>query len=149
MLISTYTGDKEIRIQTISLRKNYDNPTLTYGFYCVFCGEVLCKVQGEVVSISPGLTPTAQAVVITKCLNCKKEFNFQTIDNRASVPRVTLTNYEDGVSSLHCYICRTPLLQYQNQNVVSLPLFTVMRLPFPLKCLRPTCPANMRIVDIV
>ena len=62
MLISTYTGDREIRIQTVSLRKNFDNPNQTFGFYCTFCGESLCKVQGEVTKITPGLEPTGQAV---------------------------------------------------------------------------------------
>ena len=149
MLISTYTGDKEIRIQTISLRKNYDNPTLTYGFYCIFCGDALCKIQGEVVKITPGLAPTTQAVVITKCLNCKKEFNFQTITDKPRITRITLTNYSDNVSTFHCYICRTPLVQHKDSYAVSLPTFAAMRLPYPLKCIRPTCPANMQIVDIV
>lgn len=148
MLISTYNGDREIQIQTVSLRKNYDNPTQTYGFYCVFCGESLCKIQGEVVKITPGLAPTTQAVVITKCLKCKREFNFQTITNLPKVTRITLTNGE-GVGTFHCYICRTPLVQHKDSYAVLLPLFTAMRLPFPLKCIRPTCPANMQIVDIV
>lgn len=149
MLISTYTGDREILIHTVSLRKNYDKPTLTYGFYCVFCGDSLCKIQGEVVKITPGLAPTSQAVVITKCLKCKREFNFQTITTRPSVTRITLTNQIDSVGTFHCFICRTPLVQYKDAKAVALPEFTALRLPYPLKCIRPTCPANMQIVDIL
>ena len=149
MLISTYTGDREIRIQTVSLRKNFENPTQTFGFYCTFCGESLYKVQGEVTKITPGLEPTGQAVVITKCLNCKREWNFQTINTKPTITRIILTNYDDKVGTFHCYICRTPLIQHNSKGAAALPQFVAMSLPYPLKCIRPTCPANMIIRDIV
>lgn len=149
MLISTYTGDKDILIQTVSLRKNYEKPSLTYGFYCMFCGESLCKIQGEVVKITPGLEPTEQPVVITKCMKCKKEFNFQNVSANSNSAKIRLTNYTKDVTTLHCFICRTPLLQYQKEHVVSLPEFSARNIPFSLRCIRPTCPANFSIVDIV
>ena len=149
MQIKVYGIIRQLPVQTISLSKLTDKDQ-TFLFHCVYCGQAVCQIQGKVDKVFPGLEPTNDVVVVYKCMQCKRTYNFQTHDYKyKDVTRVVLTNQDNIVNTFHCYICRTPLVQFKEDKVWELPEFKLKLVPFNFTCYKNDCGKKYSFVDIV
>ena len=148
MQITIQDEPKEILLQTISLR-NLSNNRNTYLFRCFRCGNAIVQLVGEVSKIFPGLEPTNDVVVINQCSKCREKYTFQSHHYKQEYTRVTLSTSGNFISTFHCYICRNPLLQYDNHLLLVLPTFHAVLLPYSLACINSKCPARFIIEDVL
>lgn len=148
MQITIQNEPREVLLQTISLRNN-NNSHNTYLFRCFRCGNAIVQLVGEVSKIFPGLEPTNQVVVINQCSHCRERYTFQTHLYKQTYTRVVLSTKGKFISTFHCYICRNPLLQYDNHILLVLPSFHQVTLPFSLVCINSKCPARFTIEEII
>ncbi len=148
MNILSKNEEKEILIQTVSVT-HAKNRLTTYLFLCPYCSYNIIQIQGRVTKIKPGLTPTDDVVTINNCPRCKMKYTFQTTKDRNDETEVILTKFENNQDIWHCYICRTPLLQFNYNDIYLLPWAKKVELPVDVKCSGPNCPAEYYILEVV
>jgi uncharacterized protein with PIN domain len=138
----------ELLVQTVSLTTDKDNPDNSYLFRCFRCGTPVCRVQGLVVSIVPGLVPTYDVPVIHACYQCHEAYTFQTIlSNRKRTSLILSPQPNTDSSIFRCFICRRPLIKYTPNLVVSLPDEIPIKIPKNFDCME--CGKDYLLSDVV
>ncbi len=141
---------RQLPVHTISLGKNEKNPKNTYLFHCPYCRQAIAQVQGRVDKIFPGLEPSADVPVVFKCGQCHRTYTFQTHNYKyKDITRVTLANQDNIINTLHCFVCTTPLVQFKDDKIWTLPEFKLNTIPFTLKCYKQSCGKEYLISDVV
>ena len=138
----------DISLQTVSLAP--DNKSLL--FRCYHCGTTINRVAGRVVDIAAGIIPSPDITSIIQCHGCKENYTFQsTIEYEPEdLTEITLAPEPfRNVSTFHCIICRTPLLQYNKDTVFLLPTLLILKLPAVVECLKPDCRHKYKIKEVV
>ena len=150
MRIIIHSVPTELLIQTVSLTQDKTNPDNSYLFRCFRCGTPVCRVQGLVVSIVPGLVPTNDVPVIHGCYQCHEAYTFQTIlSNKKRTSLILSPEPTRSTSIFRCFICRTPLIEYTDKMAAKLPDKTLMKVPSNFECSNYDCKKEYLLNDIV
>lgn len=150
MQVEIYNVPKDVPIQTISLGHNTYNTYKTLLFHCFYCGQAITQIQGTVTKVFPGLEPTDDVVVINKCQQCKRYYTFQSHKYKdTNTTRVVLSKEEGLINTFHCYICRNPLLQFNEEHIYVLPDLKPLTCPQFVTCFKSDCKRRYHIIDIL
>ena len=150
MRIVIHNIPRELLIQTVSVTQDKENPDNSYLFRCFRCGSPICRVQGLVVNIVPGLVPTYDVPIIHACYQCHESYTFQTIlTNRKRTSLILSPDINHSTSIFRCFICRLPLLEYTDKLVASLPDLVPMKPPHEFECLTYDCKKEYLLNDTV
>lgn len=138
----------DISLQTVSLAKGHQSIL----FRCYHCGTTINRVAGRVVDISAGIVPSSDIVAIIQCHGCKDNYTFQTVfpkEEKKSTSIMLSPEPFRRMSTFHCMICRTPLLQHNKDTVFLLPTLEVLKLPATIVCEKPDCRHEYIIKEVV
>ena len=150
MRIIIHSVPTNLLVQTVSVTVDKSNPDNSYLFRCFRCGTPVCRVQGLVVSIVPGLVPTFDVPIIHACYQCHEAYTFQTIlSNRKRTSLILSPEPMRDTSIFRCFLCRNPLLQYDSKHVVTLPDKELMRVPHNFECPTIDCKKEYLLSDVV
>jgi len=140
----------DILLTTVSLTIDKANPDNLIMFRCYHCGTSITQIQGAVTGVFSGLMPTNEVVVINQCSKCHANITFQTLPTPKN-PEVTKLklSYEKGIETFHCFICRTQLLQYNADILISLPERKHLIMPLAFTCFKPDCHKQYLLNEIV
>ena len=139
---------KELAITTITLQPE-DTGNL-YGFHCLMCGNTIQKIGGKVSKICPFYEPTEQTLSLTKCLNCKTEYNFQTHDGYATDEiKVILHPTQNALNKFFCYRGKDLLLEYSATEIYSLVDNMTRTTPFISSCRSADCTQLYYFADML
>lgn len=143
----------EMLLQSVTVSPNPKQPDNMYLFHCFRCGYQIVQVKGIVTRIFPGLEPTDEIPVVSQCPRCRERFVFITKPLRSKRTKVVLSHnglfMEHGRSIFRCFICRTPLLYFDNKIVISIKNRVIEELPLALDCTNLQCPQGYVIVDAI
>ncbi len=136
----------ELLIQTVFVT-NSDN---SYLFRCYHCGTAITRIKGEVVGITAGYIPNNLVPIINQCSQCRENYIFLSVSQpKDNLIMLTLSPEPNRqLSTFHCVVCRTPLLQYGNGIVCTLPLKQV-RMPLFFNCLKDDCHRPYLLNEVV
>ena len=136
MKVSILDKPSEILLQTVTITDNKKSPDNLVLFHCYHCGTGIQRIKGEVVRINAGITSPQTVMTIQQCHRCKENYTFQVVHAKLpNVIKVTLTpQTEREVSTFHCVICRTPVIQYNLDLIVKLPQMTPIHPPSLFAC---------------
>ena len=147
MRIIIHSVPTNLLVQTVSVTVDKSNPDNSYLFRCFRCGTPVCRVQGLVVSIVPGLVPTYDVPVIHACYQCHEAYTFQTIlSNRKRTNLILSPEPTRSTSIFRCFLCRLPLVEYTDKIAARLPDKELMHLPQEFEC---TCGKEYLLSDTV
>lgn len=150
MIIVIHGVPKEILINTVTIKKGETNNTEL--FRCYKCGTAVSQIRGETISIYPGLEPSTQVPVISRCFKCGENYVFQS-NHFGSSDIIKLSLSHDvslhDYTTFHCIKCRTQLLQYTAQWVRKLPENIKIPLFYKFDCIHPQCPRKYVLMDVV
>ncbi len=149
MQISVKNTPDDIFINTVCLSHNSASPLNTELFRCYRCGTGLNQVQGYISSISAGYNPSDDVAIITRCHECHENYTFQTREAKSLRITSLILSSRKIISTFHCVICKSPLLQYNAQMIRLLPDFKEIDLPDAFPCFNPVCKAQYLLREIV
>lgn len=142
--------DIEILVHTVSVKKTTSENV--YLFRCYRCGTSISQVKGEITRIFPGLEPSDEVPVISQCFKCHWHYTFQT-KNFVVKPYIELgIVHEVGFNdytTFHCVICRSKLLNYNQQWIERLSDSKLLKLPHEFICSNDTCNRQYKVVDVL
>jgi uncharacterized protein with PIN domain len=150
MKIIIHSVPTELLVQTILVTKDDISDRDSCLFRCFRCGTPISRIPGLVVDIVPGLVPTNDVSVVHACVQCREAYTFQTIlTNRKRTRLILSTNPNRSTSIFRCFICRTPLVEYSDKVVATLPNKELMKIPQKFECSNPLCKKDYLLGDVV
>lgn len=138
MIVKIQDTDRELLLNTVVLSHSKTSPLNTILFHCEYCGFGISQVRGDIVSITPGLIPHDDVVVVSRCGKCGELYTFQTADSDPAPIKVKL---HWGHVEMKCPVCRTTIIQMKDLMSSSL------RYPVKRACFG--CPSVYSIIDVL
>ena len=139
----------EIPLHSVSLTINKKNPDNIYAFHCYFCGSSVNQIKGNATRISAGLQPSEDVVVIHRCPKCSENYTFQTLKYLDSDFTILSILAKGPYTKFFCYVCRTPLLNYDQDKAELIKSHNIINFPYFFNCSNPTCQRNYELTEIV
>jgi len=150
MLATVRDESIEFTFTTIVIAPDKEKPDKVIYFYCPYCATGIAQIKGHIVNLLPGFETKNITAVLSKCHKCKEIYSYQMISSfdKGTRTRLTLIVRPDN-PVFYCLICRTPLLEY-NQNIVKqLQPEKILTLPADFSCSKPDCKKEYQLRDIV
>lgn len=152
MNVQIHQKPTTLLLQIVSL--NPDAKYNSYLFRCIKCGQQLSRVIGNVSGIVAGGESTNAVFVIEQCKRCHENYSFKReVRRQDGRTMVTLSATPAKISTFHCYLCYTPLLQYREGVILKLPEKQIVTLPTKINCFGQynyaPCPAFYNFYDLV
>jgi uncharacterized protein with PIN domain len=150
MLATVRNVSLEFTFTTIIISPDKKNPDAMIYFYCPYCATGIAQVKGHIVNLLPGFETKNTTGIFSKCHRCKEiySYNILTYYDKEERTRLTLIAKPDYFI-FHCFICRTPLLEYNQYIVKQLQPEKSLTLPADFSCSKPDCKKEYRLSEIV
>lgn len=137
----------ELRVQTITLQP--ETGGALYGFHCLSCGHQLQKIGGKVSKVYPIYEPSDQVPVITRCRQCRREYNFQTHDGYSTEKVKVVLHPLESRNYFYCYREKAYMMEYGKDYIRSQIDNEYKTTPFESSCINPVCDIVYSFEDLV
>jgi len=150
MEIQVQGQDRFLFVQSVLIGKNQDNPKRADILWCYSCGGNVSRIKGQVTQIRAGEIENNDALALSTCPNCHKNFIITVVASQKGAVRLTLVYDPYSLPNVfHCLICRQPLLTYDPEHATEYYTKIVHSLPYAFSCTRKTCFRSYLLEDVV
>lgn len=153
MRIIIKSAPVEIYVQTVLISKNEPHKDSTL-FRCDRCGTAISRIPGKIDSIIAGEIPTDTIHAIQQCYRCYENYIFvpyQGVPRRFVNPTTLVlpTQPMQETSVFRCFVCRSPLLEYNKDTTIYIPTVTPITNRSMFVCANPECHHEYYLQDVV